>query len=483
MRLFDLCRSVGESCPEHLKNAPIEGISSRSSEVKKNYLFVAIRGTKRDGHRFIGEATERGASAVIIDNPDFASDITVRVDDSRGALSRMASALSEDPAKKMRMIGVTGTNGKTSVSAMIKNIFDTAKIPCGIIGTLDGEQVGEASLTTPDPEALYPRLAGLCESGVRTAVMEASSHALALGKLEPISFEIGIFTNLTEDHLDFHGNRENYFLTKRRLLERSRLGIVNIDDEYGARLAADAPCKIKTCSLTGAADYSAYNLTDRGLFGGEMTVSSPRGDIRVACSVPGEFNLSNALLAAAAASELGIPSDVTERAFRSFRGVRGRMERTEYGDGTSVIIDYAHTPDALSKTVEAIGKNLPENAKIITVFGCGGDREREKRPLMGEIAAAHSDLAVITSDNPRTEPVNRILFDIAAGLGERTNYVLIPDRGAAIEYAFLRSCPGDVILLAGKGHENYEIGPHGKIPFDEREVAARAYEKYKSKGK
>lgn len=485
MRLFDICRGADLKCPPDLENIEIEGISSSSYDIKKNFIFVCLRGNATDGHLYINDALGRGAAAVVIEDPSFVGEKTILTSDTRVALAKMADSLCEHPAQKLRMIGVTGTNGKTSVTAMIKNIFDRAHQSCEMLGTLSGITKGNACFTTPDPELLYPKLKEICDSGIKTVVMEASSHALKFKKLEPIIFDIGIFTGLTEDHLDFHGNMEDYFKSKIELFKHSRLGIINVDDGFGKRIAEDPPCKIKTCSLLGHADYFVKDLEYLGSRGSEFTACSEHGDIRIKCAIPGDFSVMNALEACAAAIESGISGESIETAFEAFCGVEGRFERIELPGGTDieVIIDYAHTPDALKKTLGVINKIKSKGSRTIVLFGCGGEREKEKRSLMGKIAVCEADLAIITSDNSRSEPTNEILRDILLGVGENYNYAVIPDRRQAIEYAIASADQGDILLLAGKGHEKYEINRSGKLPFDERKVVREACEKYKLGGK
>ncbi len=485
MRLYDICRGADLECPLHLENIEIEGISSSSRDIRKNFIFVCLRGNATDGHLYMDDAIRRGAAAIVIDDLSFVGERTILVPDTRVALAKMTDSFCGHPAKKLRMIGVTGTNGKTSVTAMIKSIFDSAHLSCETLGTLSGISKGNACFTTPDPELLYPKLKELYDSGTKTVVMEASSHALKLKKLEPINFEIGIFTGLTEDHLDFHGNMEDYFKSKIELFKHSGLGIINIDDEFGKRIAKNPPCKIKTCSLFGDADYFVNNLEYFGFSGSEFTVCSAHGYLRIKCAIPGEFSVMNALEACAAAIELGISAENIESAFKSLCGIDGRFERVELPPGADieVIIDYAHTPDALKKTLGVINKIKSKTSRTIVLFGCGGEREKEKRSLMGRIAVCEADLAIITSDNSRSEPTNEILRDILLGVGDRDNYAVIPDRRHAIEYAIASAKSGDLLLLAGKGHEKYEINRFGKLPFDERKAVRDACEKYKLRGK
>ena len=478
MRLLDICKGAKTDCPKHLEMLEIEGITSRSYEIKKNYLFVCLSGTKTDGHLFIDEAFRRGASAVIIENKKYLCENSILVDDAREMLAKMMNVFCGEPTKKLQFIGITGTNGKTSVSVMIKNIFDALHKSCEIIGTLNCSsfsqktELSQANFTTPDPEELYPMLLRMSDAGVRMVVMETSSHALKLKKLAPINFEIGIFTNLTEDHLDFHLDMEDYFKSKLELFKQSKLGIINIDDAYGERIVKEAPCKIKTCSMGKSADYLASQITDLGEKGSEFKIFSENDELLLKCNIPGRFSIMNATLSRACASELGIDNNIIIRSFDSLKNVKGRLEKIELfeGRGFAVYIDYAHTPDAISKLLDTANAFKNEGQRVVLLFGCGGDREKQKRKIMGEVATKKADFVIVTSDNPRSEPPMQIINDILSGVGENNNFTVIPDRRKAIEYAIANAKVGDIILLAGKGHENYEINLQGVFPFDEREV-------------
>ena len=481
MKLFDICQRAGISCPEHLKHIEVEGISSRSNEIKQNYVFVCLRGTKLDGHDYIEQAFMRGACAVMIEDEKYACDRSILVESTRRALSRTLNVLWGEPTKRLKFIGVTGTNGKTSVSAMIKNIFDVNHISCEVIGTLNCSSFSEknpnpqANLTTPDPEELYPMLLGMARAGVEYVVMEASSHALKLCKLDPINFEIGIFTNLSEDHLDFHLNMEDYFKSKLLLFDRCRVGIINIDDEYGKRLFEVASCEKYSCSMEQSADFVSKDIISLAKKGSKYTVWSAKGEFDILCKIPGEFSIMNSLQASACALALDIDNRTISSSFDLFDRVRGRLERIEIFEerGFSVFIDYAHTPDALLKLLQT-AKALKKGAgRIILLFGCGGDREKQKRSLMGAIASENADITIITSDNPRSEDPIDIINDILVGIDRSSEYVAIPDRAQAIRTAILLARKDDIVLLAGKGHEDYEIPARGRAHFDEREILRR----------
>ena len=478
MKLRDICRKIGVECPPHLKQVDINGITSNSKRVKKGNLFVCIKGKNNDGHHHIDEAIINGASAVLIENNAFSSDKTLLVESTRSSLAMAMNAYCGEPTKKLRFIGITGTNGKTSISVMIKNIFDTLQIPCEIIGTLNCSSFSEknddsqAKFTTPDPEQLYPMLFRMSEAGIKYVVMEVSSHALAQRRVEPIEFEIGVFTNLTEDHLDFHHDMEDYFKSKLLLFERSKLGIINIDDEYGKRICDITNCKIKTCSISQSTYYVATDINNLGNGGYLYTIVHPKGNVDIECKIPGTFSIMNSMQASAVALELDIDKSYIEQSFKALEGVKGRLEKIDlFGDlGIDVYIDYAHTPDALEKLLKTAASLKKSDGRLIALFGCGGDREKEKRSKMGKIAFNNADFVIITSDNPRSENPNKIINDILVDSIDEKNFAIIPNRKLAIEYAISIAKRHDIVLLAGKGHENYEIDSSGKHYFSEKDI-------------
>lgn len=478
MKLHYLLEKTNISNKNNLPDVEIEGISSRSGEIKKNFIFVCLKGTKNDGHRHIDEALNRGACAVVIEDPKYRCDRSIEVKSTRSALSNMLDVFNGEPSKKLKFVGITGTNGKTSVSVMINSILKEYGIPCELIGTLNCSSFSDtvnglqANFTTPDPEELYPMLRRMSDGGIELAVMEASSHALKLKKLDPIEFEVGIFTNLTEDHLDFHHTMEDYFKAKLELFNKCRVGIINIDDEYGKKIAGLAKCKIRSCSMKSDADFSLEDVKELSESKTRYSLTHGANKTDLEINIPGEFSIMNSMQAYACVLELSIDDNTVKKSFTSFAGVRGRLERADVfkGKGISVFIDYAHTPDALSKLLKAAKSFKNENGRIILVFGCGGNRERQKRSKMGEIAVKGASFVIITNDNPRNEDPQVIIEDILSGTRGYTNYTVISDRKKAIEKAIALARKDDIVLLAGKGHENYEINSQGKIPFDEREV-------------
>ncbi len=486
MKLSDICQKTNINCPKHLENLEILGITSNSKRVGEGYLFICLEGTKTDGHRYINDALLNGASAVIIQNKEFSCQNSILVDDTRATLANAMNVFCGEPTKKLKFIAVTGTNGKTSVSVMIKNIFDYANIKSEVIGTLNYSSFPKkhddltANFTTPDPEELYPMLRRISDVGTQIVIMEASSHALKLKKLEPIEFEFGIFTNLTEDHLDFHLTMEDYFNSKLSLFDKCRRGIINIDDPYGKIILNASSCAYITCSINESADYNAINIVHQGERGVKYTLKSKEKQIDVLSNIPGEFSVYNSMQAIACAVEFGIDEYTIRDAFKSFGGVRGRLEKIDLfeGWGFAAFIDYAHTPDALKKLLETVSRFKREEQRVVLVFGCGGDREKEKRKIMGEIASQNADFVIVTNDNPRSENPNSILNQILVGMKEKSNFAVVPDRKSAIEYAIATARKGDIILLAGKGHEDYEINANGRMPFDERKILYEAYKKY-----
>lgn len=475
----------------------ISAIVSDSRKLRPGCAFVCIKGGKNDGHDFAEAAVAAGAAALIVERPvNVASNIpVVTVPDSRLALAHMWNAWYGNPTDGLTCVGITGTNGKTTTSYAVKAILEADGRRVGVIGTL-GTMVADraaglpnggsdmvfsgAAMTTPDPEVLYRLIRDMRESGVDTVVMEVSSHALAQSKVAPICFDAAVFTNLGEDHLDFHKTKENYFMAKLALFRQCKQAIVNYDDPYGRRIAAETDAPVQLCSMDIAAReevaFCADRFVNRREDGLEYTVLSGADAVKVRTPIIGAFNASNTLLAAACAMSLGAKPESVRSALKSFSGVEGRMERIPDPSGActfSVIIDYAHTPEAMHNAIDCLGGRT--KGRILTLFGCGGDRDPAKRPKMGKIGVTESDFAIITSDNCRTESPHAILSDILMGVGDAKNYVVICDRGEAIRYAMDLAQPGDVLLLLGKGHEKYEITKEGKIPFDEKQIVLDCY--------
>ncbi len=500
MNLFDLLQSTNlvwsEITPKINGDIEVTDICTDSRKVKKGSLFIALEGSKADGHLYLKDAEKASAAALIVnekavkDGRVKASDFFIpifSVNDTRLAAAWLYSAWCGHPQRSLTMIGVTGTNGKTSIARLIREILAGSGRPCGVIGTVGcyspkgkidlPSPEPDANMTTPDPGELYPALAQMKADGAAFVVMEVSSHALALEKVEPITFDIAIFTNLTEDHLDFHGDMEHYYLAKEKLFSQCKTALINIDDRYGKRLYEKHFCHSHACSAEGkGAAFVAEDIRLKGERGIEYKISSPGLRMRVRSPLVGSFQVMNTLEASACAKLLGVKIDEIRAALLSFYGVSGRLERVKlpHGQDYQVYIDYAHTPDALENTLRTARGFLSFGQRLWVVFGCGGDRDRQKRPIMGNIAASLADVVIITSDNSRGETPSEIIKDIISGIGDGGAYTVIENRQDAIEYAVARVGRGDMLLLCGKGHEEYEIGAEGKKPFSEKAIVYSA---------
>ncbi|MBE6591127.1 MAG: UDP-N-acetylmuramoyl-L-alanyl-D-glutamate--2,6-diaminopimelate ligase [Ruminococcaceae bacterium] len=455
-------------------------ICSDTRKVTPNCVFVCIKGQKYDSHRAAQSVVAKGAAVLICEKQPEEDLPYVLVDNTRAANTLMQANLVGNPQREFSfVIGITGTNGKTSTSCMIKAIFDKAGFKTGLLGTMKyliGDEEyslgeGENLLTTPDPELLFPLLRKMREGGVEVLIMEASSHALKLEKLAAMHFDIAIFTNLTQDHLDFHKDMDEYLECKKKLFALSDKLLVNLDDPSYERIVAGCPCEHKTFSGKGnnSAQYNAKNVRMKGARGVEYELLSLDGIFRIKLGIPGEFSVSNSLAASACAMEAGISAICISGALAEMDNVKGRIDRVDIDAPYSVFIDFAHTPDALENVIKTVRGFCDK--RIITLFGCGGDRDRTKRPLMAEVASRLSDYVVVTSDNSRSEEKADIIKDILEGITKPCNeYAVIEDRSEAIRYAMDIAGEGDVIILAGKGHEEYEIDKNGKHPYSEREV-------------
>lgn len=490
MRLGDLCRAAALDCPEGSAGTEIRAIAMDSGNVTPGSLFVCIRGLHTDGHTYIGEAIAKGAVCVLCES-GFQPEPpvpTVYAEHTRRACARLYNAFYGNPAASLKFIGVTGTNGKTTVTHMLRAILETSMYRCGLIGTVGCESAGRhlsagnrdplANMTTPDPPELYRMLREMVDDGVEYVLMEVTSHALALGKLDPIRFEAGIFTNLTPEHLDFHKTMENYASAKAELFRRSALSVINHDSPYGDIMLSAAGGRAVSCSAVARpADYRAENLRFASVRGVEYELHSGNTRMKISCPIPGGFTVMNSMQAAACALELGIGPPSIQDALASMTGVKGRMERVRLGVGAdfSVLIDYAHTPDALEKLLRTARDTCADGQRIVLLFGCGGDRDRGKRAVMGSVAELYADRVIVTSDNSRSEDPQSIIADILAGM-RRGDAEVIPDRAEAIRQAVLTAKKNDLILLAGKGHEEYEIDRTGRHRFCEREIVRRAYQ-------
>ena len=484
MKLSDLWQKAGLSAPQTgtVPDIVIGGISSDSRTVRAGELFVAIGGLHRDGALFAKEALEKGAAFVIAER-DVGLASALTVPDAREALARLWDAWYDHPAKDLTLIGITGTNGKTSTAFMLEWILREAGYKTGLIGTVECRCEGKklafsnpdalANMTTPDPAELYGMLAQMRDLGTTHVVMEVTSHALALQKAAPLRFARAVFTNLTVDHLDLHGDMENYFAAKRKLFTACGGAIVSLSTPYGARL-----CETLNCPFAVISPETVQNIRQYGAEGVGFTLKGSNGKMEIALPVPGLFSVENAALAATCADSLGVDGATIQSALAAFPGVKGRMERVDNPLGLRVFLDYAHTPDALEKLLLTVRGFAAPRERVLLLFGCGGDRDRGKRRRMGQIASRLSDLLILTSDNCRSEEPESILRDILQGVDKEKPYTVIVDRREAIEYALEIAQPSDILLLAGKGHEEYEIRGGERLPFSEREIVGEAIRRH-----
>ena len=475
MKLQDLIRGTGIVLQTIDGDREITAITCDSRRIEKDGLFVCIAGTAMDGHRFAAEAEKAGAAAILVQR-DLGLRTQILVKDTRLVWAQLCANWFGNPAKKLHLIGVTGTNGKTTTTSLIKSMLEYDGHKVGLIGTVQnmiGDRALPAGHTTPDSYDMQSMFHLMVAEGCDYCVMEISSHALDQQRAAGCVFDVGVFTNLTQDHLDYHGTMENYMAAKKKLFSMCRCGIFNVDDAWAAAMMEGVPCGTTTFSTKdNTADYVAHNIRHRA--DGVSFELVGTGQIgRVKLAIPGQFSVYNGLAAATACLAVGMPFERVTEALSAATGVKGRAEVVPTGRDFTVVIDYAHTPDGL----ENICRTLKEccAGRLITLFGCGGDRDKTKRPQMGAIAASISDALVVTSDNPRTEEPSAIIDDIVVGLaGTKTPYTVIENRVEAIRWAIANAQAGDTILLAGKGHETYQILKSGTIHLDEREVVAEA---------
>ncbi len=502
MRLSELFLRAGLVCPPECKDVEITGIVTDSRKIISGCLFICIKGLHTDSHLFMEEAARQGASVIVAEHMRdvcVGGAAIVTVDNTRKVSALLYSAWFGNPGDGLKLIGVTETNGKTSVTYLLRRLFEEAGYPVGVIGTVACTSVGGkilpyhsggelANMTTPDPDILYEMLAKMAEDGAQYVFMEVTSHALALGKCDALHFDAAVFTNLTQDHLDFHTDMEHYYQAKAKLFTMCRKAVINTDDIAGQRLYASLSCVRLGCSLTGNADYRICDLCVKGAAGSEFLVRHGEKNIAISLPLPGEFMVSNALLSIAVACEYGISPDTVCKALASVEGVPGRMETVLPPEEErknipfSVLIDYAHTPDALENLLRS-ARQFHTEGRLVLLFGCGGERDRTKRAKMAKIASEYADFTVITGDNSRGEPPERIFSDILSGMDPEKPYTVIPDRKQAIEFAVGNAKAGDCILLAGKGHEQYEISAGKRLPFCERQIVLDAMKKYEKKNK
>lgn len=474
MKLSEILKGI--NVINQYEDREVENVTSDSRLVKDGFLFVCIKGASFDGHSVAKDMLDKGAAAVVVER-DLGLPNQIIVEKTREAYSPICANYFKNPADSLKIIGLTGTNGKTTTTFIIKQVLEQLGSKVGLIGTVQnmiGDEVYPAHFTTPEPYELQSLFRKMADAKCKYCVMEVSSQALDQGRVAGVHFEIGVFTNLTQDHLDYHKTFENYFAAKRMLFENCNIAITNIDDKNGVAIVKDLPCEVKTYSVDcNSSDFTARNVCFSAEGVKYELVTDRIG--RAQCPIPGRFSVYNSLCAAAVAITLGFDFEETLRAVAKSNGVKGRIEVAPTPTDYTVIIDYAHTPDGL----ENIITSLKEIAKgrVVTLFGCGGDRDKTKRPLMGEIAAKYSDFCIVTSDNPRSENPGDIIKDILEGMkSSKTPYKVIENRKEAIFWALENARENDIILLAGKGHETYQILPEGTIHFDEREVVNEYFE-------
>lgn len=453
----------------------IGGISYDSRKTQPGDLFVAIRGFASDGHRYIPKAVEKGAAAVLCEAAPEDGTPYVRVADCRLGLALASREFFGDPAAEMTMIGITGTSGKTTSSYLLKHLLESkldAKV--GLIGT-NGNMIGDEFLhtehTTPESYELHKLFRSMADAGCTHVVMEVSSHSLTLERVAGINYDVALYTNLSQDHLDFHNTMEEYAAAKKRIFSQCKKGCVNLDDKWAGFMMEGAKCPVSTFSIErNDADLIAKDIR-LSANGVRFAAVDDRGLALTRLGIPGLFSVHNALGVMSVGLALGISLADCADAMSSAKGVKGRLEIVPTDRDFSIIIDYSHKPDALEnvlKTLKPVTKG-----RLMALFGCGGDRDKAKRPIMGAIAADNADLVIVTSDNPRTEDPNEIIREITEGMkGKRTPAKVICDRVEAIHWAIDNAGPGDVILLAGKGHEDYQVVGHEKHHMDEREIVA-----------
>jgi len=458
----------------------IENVSCDSNDISGKALFCCIKGLKTDGHNFIRQAINNGAVAVcvskdhIVEKTEGVTFITVT--DTKKAFALICDSFYSHPADNMKIIGVTGTNGKTTTVFMIEYLLNSLEKPTGLMGTLYtkiGDEKIKSSVTTPDAKTLSKNLADMLSNGMEAAVFEVSSHSLALDRVYACNFDRAVFTNLTQDHLDFHKDFDEYFQAKMKLFEslspdiKESKAIINTDDQWSGKIISKLRVPFISYGIKHETDFKANDFTVKP-DGIEYDLIHKEKIYKVTLSVSGFFNIYNSLAAITTVYSLGFKLEKIIEKIKDFSGVKGRFEIINCGQDFSVIVDYAHTPDGLINVLNT-ARNLTKD-RLISVFGCGGDRDKTKRPIMGKIASEYSDMTIITSDNPRTEDPSKIIDDILNGILKNKDYKIEPDRKNAIEYALNTAKKGDIVVIAGKGHEDYQILKDKTIHFDDSEI-------------
>lgn len=455
---------------ERLLSTEIHSICNYAESVTAGDVYAAIRGTKKDGHQFIPAVVQKGAVAVIVDH-DIGLENQIIVPDTREAWALMCADFFGNPARELKMIGVTGTNGKTSVSTMLKCVLEEAGIVTGLIGTIRAEYQGrteETVTTTPDAFFLQRILRQMVSAGCQAVVMEVSSHGLSQRRLCGCQFDLGVFLNLSQDHLDYHKDMEHYYQAKKQLFSICNRAVVNLRDDYGRRLLQEIQIpKVTFSAVQPEADFSASEITC-SREGVRFRVRCGERSERVFFAIPGFYSVENALAAIAAGCLLNVKLETILHALNGISGIRGRSEVLFHREELTVICDYAHTPDGILNVLASL-RECAEH-RLVVLFGCGGDRDREKRLLMAKACERYADFIIVTSDNPRTEEPQKIVEDILPGLSGKVPFTVILDREEAIRYSLMQSLPGDTVVLLGKGHETYQIIGKEKLPFDERKI-------------
>lgn len=497
MKLRDLLKSIDYKSPDSdIDDIEIEGIACDSRVIKKGYLFIAIPGTKLDGHKFVSEAIERGAVAVVVEKDVALADGLLRqgyeglstealakvdgipkiyVGDAREALAKIADEFYCRPSKKIKCIGITGTNGKTTISYLIDSVLSASGHKAGIVGTINyriGQRVIPATNTTPGPIELHNFMNEMVQNSIDYAVLEVSSHSLDQRRVEGIKFLVAIFTNLTGEHLDYHRTLDEYFNAKAKLfegLDRDSHAVINLDDEWGIKLLKRSKGKITAYGIKSDAQFRASKI-DLSLSGAKFAVDTPRGRLDVNTRLIGLHNVYNITASIAASFCLEFPLDSIKRGVENLISVPGRLEPIDCGQPFKVFVDYAHTDDALYNVLSTLKPLISK--KIIIVFGCGGERDRTKRPRMGRVASRLADFVIVTSDNPRGEEPQTIAQEIVAGI-ETKDYLVMLNREEAIEEALSKAKEGDCVLIAGKGHETYQVLKNTTIALDDREITRK----------
>lgn len=480
--LTELARAAGELLADLSGNpeTPISGVSYDSRTTSPGDLFFCIPGATADGHRFAGTAVAKGAVAVVVERTLDLDVAQVTVSDARRAMGRMGAAFYGHPADDLMVLGVTGTNGKTTTAFLIDSILRADGRKTGLIGTVEtriGDRVQPGVRTTPESIDLQRLFADMRAEGVSAVAMEVTSHALVLHRVEGVRFQAAAFTNLSQDHLDFHSGMDDYFAAKRSLftVRRVERGAINVDDEYGRRILADAEVPLAGFGVSTDADVRAEDVAFSPT-GSRFRIRTPKGDLVVETHLIGGFNVSNCLAAAAVTLQAGVGLEAIESGLRSLTAVPGRFESIDAGQPFSVVVDYAHTPDSLDNVLRA-ARGATREGRVVCVFGCGGDRDRGKRPLMGAVAAQLADVVVVTSDNPRSEDPDAIIGEILEGVLAHKPQgpdVVTADRSDAIHAALSAATEGDVVVIAGKGHETGQQFADRTIGFDDRLVARAA---------